>query len=96
MVIVIVIFQVEKNETNVKISCHHGEEECVGNKIQSCILEGSAIPSNVTQVKIIDCLMKEAKRSEPYPTKMVSFTSGQKYFRVAQLILFTSCERLSF
>uniref|UniRef100_A0A0A9XVG7 Gamma-interferon-inducible lysosomal thiol reductase n=1 Tax=Lygus hesperus TaxID=30085 RepID=A0A0A9XVG7_LYGHE len=59
----------EKTENGTKINCHHGEEECVGNRIQSCILEGSAIPNMTAQVKIIDCLMKEAKKEQPYPTK---------------------------
>ncbi|KAF6201206.1 hypothetical protein GE061_005653 [Apolygus lucorum] len=60
----------DKTENGTKFTCHHGEEECVGNKIQSCILEGSAVPNTTAQVKIIDCLMREAKKDMPYPTKM--------------------------
>lgn len=59
---------------NYTFTCHHGEKECVGNKVQACALKLiPATPDMDLQVKYINCLMAMAKSSvDMYPTKSVS------------------------
>ncbi|XP_073976873.1 gamma-interferon-inducible lysosomal thiol reductase 1 [Rhodnius prolixus] len=56
---------------NYTFTCHHGEKECVGNKVQACALKLiPATPDMDLQVKYINCLMAMAKSSvDMYPTK---------------------------
>lgn len=49
-----------------EFECHHGMLECYANKIHGCILK--EIPNEDTQLKYIDCLMKQSKgKRNEYP-----------------------------
>uniref|UniRef100_A0A224XSD0 Putative gamma-interferon-inducible lysosomal thiol reductase n=1 Tax=Panstrongylus lignarius TaxID=156445 RepID=A0A224XSD0_9HEMI len=55
---------------NYTFACHHGEKECVGNRVQACALEIIPKSDMDLQVKYINCLMSMSKSSEDvYPTK---------------------------
>uniref|UniRef100_A0A147BUS4 Putative gamma-interferon inducible lysosomal thiol reductase n=1 Tax=Ixodes ricinus TaxID=34613 RepID=A0A147BUS4_IXORI len=41
-----------------KISCQHGESECVGNKIETCVLR--VVKQTVTAVKIVACMSENS------------------------------------
>ncbi|KAK9500687.1 hypothetical protein O3M35_001908 [Rhynocoris fuscipes] len=55
---------------NYTFNCHHGEKECMGNKVHACALK--KIMDMDMQVKFINCVMtmNAEKKPEEYPTKM--------------------------
>ncbi|XP_046754046.1 GILT-like protein 1 [Diprion similis] len=47
-------------------TCHHGLNECTGNKLQSCIIDNSAELTVKNKVDFIECLMAKASKDVPY------------------------------
>ncbi|XP_046465723.1 GILT-like protein 1 [Neodiprion pinetum] len=56
----------KSSDPNNRWDCHHGREECVGNKFQSCIIDKSSGLTVKNQVDFIDCLMSKADKSSAY------------------------------
>lgn len=63
-----------------EFACHHGEAECVGNKVQACALK--VLPKMTDQLGFIRCAMsmtEEGNRSTPYPGAQCASTVGIDY-----------------
>nr|CAD7461285.1 unnamed protein product [Timema tahoe] len=77
MDLTLVPFGKSKSNGLFNLTCHHGPEECHGNKVQACALVH--IPNNSTKVKFISCVMEymEGKsKMSAYPDKQCADTVG--------------------
>lgn len=74
----------DKQIRGYNFSCHHGEDECHGNKIHACglkiVADGKEEPANRRALDFINCLMADVDRSQTpnvFPiTKCVLKTEG--------------------
>ncbi|XP_045782147.1 gamma-interferon-inducible lysosomal thiol reductase-like isoform X1 [Maniola jurtina] len=49
----------DKKDNKWQFTCHHGPEECYGNKIQSCILKDRSL-QDTEKMELVICLMTQA------------------------------------
>lgn len=57
----------EKVDGKWKFTCHHGVEECNGNKIQACILKDSKLGDS-EKIDMVVCLMNQANPDKELET----------------------------
>ncbi|XP_053623307.1 GILT-like protein 1 isoform X2 [Plodia interpunctella] len=61
----------EKVNGKWEFTCHHGPDECYGNKIQSCILKDKSL-ADTEKMELVVCLMSQAS-----PDKALDTCVGQ-------------------
>ncbi|XP_012255372.2 GILT-like protein 1 [Athalia rosae] len=47
-------------------TCHHGPNECMGNRFQSCLIDPSTNANLDAKITLINCLMQKATKETPY------------------------------
>lgn len=81
--------QTVKTSGEYTFTCHHGEKECVGNKVIACVLKDKSVPLS-DHFKFINCTsfnIAANVKVEEYPVKMVRLL--KIYFLLAKLLLIT-------
>lgn len=58
--------QVQPTPYNANFTCHHGENECLGNKYQACILNKQYGFTLDDRINLISCLMSKLGTTVPY------------------------------
>lgn len=56
-----------------QFNCHHGPDECYGNKVQSCILKDRSL-QDTEKMELIICLMSQTKPDKSLDTCLTQFT----------------------
>lgn len=85
------LFQFKTQGSETEFECHHGPNECLGNKIHSCAIkniESDSFQSGKTKqsktVDFINCIMSKSFPDQTFQTEMCGINSEVKNWKAIQ------------